>query len=196
MIEDLQNKKMLDIAGCRESRPYSRSEYLGRVLWAATLPFFRFSPRSFFGWRRLLLRLFGAQIAKTAHIYPTARVYLPWKFQMGEYACVGEWALIYNLGSVKIGDRATISHRTHLCAGTHDYHDPIMPLKRLAIEVGAQAWVCADAFVGPNTRVGEGAIVGARSVVVKDVEPWQIVAGNPARFIKMRIMKDSLNEHD
>ncbi|WP_093027255.1 putative colanic acid biosynthesis acetyltransferase [Thiocapsa roseopersicina] len=178
----------LSIDVCRRQRPYSRREYLGRVLWSLAQPFFRLSPRPLFGWRALLLRLFGARIGPRAHVYPSARIYLPWNLTMGAEASIGEWALIYNLGSVSIGDRATISHRAHLCAGSHDYRDPALPLLRLPIEVGPQAWICADAFVGPGRRIGEGAIVGAAAVVVKDVPPWTIVAGNPARVIRSRQM--------
>jgi putative colanic acid biosynthesis acetyltransferase WcaF len=152
------------------------------------MPLFRFSPRPLFGWRRVLLRWFGARIGRDAHVYPSARIYLPWNLTLGDQASIGEWALIYNLGPVSIGERATISHRAHLCAGTHDYRDPTLPLLRLPIEIGAQAWICADAFVGPGRRVGEGAIVGAAAVVVQDVAPWQIVAGNPARVIKARVL--------
>jgi putative colanic acid biosynthesis acetyltransferase WcaF len=97
--------------------------------------------------------------------------------------------LIYNLGPVRIGARATVSHRAHLCAGTHDYRDPALPLLRLPIVIGPQAWVCADAFVAPGCVVGEGAIVGAAAVVVRDVPPWQIVGGNPARVIKQRVLR-------
>ena len=84
----------------------------------------------------------------------------------------------------------TISQRAHLCAGTHDHTDPSMPLQRLPIVIGDQVWICADAFVGPGVTIGEGALVGARAVAVKDVEPWQIVAGNPARPIRKRVMKE------
>ena len=150
------------------------------------MPLFRFSPRPLFGWRRFLLRLFGARIGRDAHVYPTTRIYIPWNLELGDEASIGEWVLVYNLGLISIGDRATISHRSHLCAGTHDHRDPNLPLLRLPIEIGAQAWVCADAFIGPGRRVGEGAIVGAAAVVVRDVPPWQIVAGNPARFVKPR----------
>jgi len=177
----------LDIEQCRRLRPYNRREYVGRVLWGLATPLFRFSPRPLFGWRRQLLRWFGARIGRNAHVYPSARIYLPWNLTMGDQASIGEWALIYNLGLVSIGDRATISHRAHLCAGTHDYRDPSMPLLRLPIEIGPQAWVCADAFIGPGRRVGEGAIVGAAAVVVQDVLPWTIVAGNPARVINSRL---------
>ena len=178
--------KELDIASCRSRRPYSRREYVGRLLWSIVSPLFRWSPRPLFGWRRFLLRLFGAQVGDQAHVYPSARVYLPWMLTLGEQASIGEWALIYNLGPVKIGDQATISHRAHLCAGTHDYRDPALPLLRLPIEIGARAWVCADAFVGPGRCVGEGAVVGAGAVVVSDVPDWTIVGGNPAQPIKKR----------
>jgi putative colanic acid biosynthesis acetyltransferase WcaF len=176
----------LNIEASRASRPYTRGEYAARVLWAIAFPLFRYSPRPMFGWRRALLRLFGARISSSAHVYPSAHIYLPWNLTLGANASIGEWVLIYNLGPVVIGDSATISHRAHICAGTHDYHDPALPLLRLPIEIGNQAWVCADSFVGPGVKIGEGAVVGACAVVVKDVAPWQVVAGNPAAFIKVR----------
>lgn len=137
----------------------------------------------------MLLRLFGAEVAPGSHVYPSARIYLPWNLTLGRDSSIGEWALIYNLGPVIIGDRATISHRAHLCAGSHDYRDPTLPLLRPSIEIGSQAWVCADAFIGPGLRVGEGAIIGAAAAVVADVPAWHIVAGNPARVIKTRVMR-------
>lgn len=176
----------LDIAACRNLRPYSRAEYAGRLLWALAQPLFRFSPRPLFAWRRMLLRLFGAQVGARVHIYPSARIYLPWMLKVGDHASIGEWALVYNLGPVELGPRATVSHRAHLCAGTHDYTQPQLPLIRSSIHIGGQAWVCADAFVGPGVRVGTGAIVGAAAVAVRDVPDWTIVAGNPARPIKQR----------
>lgn len=191
---DNQDSKKLDIAMCRRARPYRKGEYLGRILWSLATPLFHFSPRPFFGWRRMLLRLFGARIGRDAHVYPSARIYLPWNLILGDQASIGEWALIYNLGPITIGARATISHRAHLCAGTHDYCDPSLPLLRLPIEIGSQAWVCADAFVGPGRSVGVGAIVGAAAVVVRDVANWQIVGGNPARVIGKRVLRETTGE--
>jgi putative colanic acid biosynthesis acetyltransferase WcaF len=115
---------------------------------------------------------------------------MPWNLTVGDWSAIGEHALIYNLGPVTIGREATISQRAHLCAGTHDYAAPDMPLLKPPIVVGDQVWVCADAFVGPGVRVGDGAVVGARAVVVRDVEPWTVVAGNPARPVKQRRLRD------
>ena len=181
----------LDISGARLARPYSRREYLGRIAWALVGPFFRYSPRPLFGWRRLLLRLFGARVGRHVHLYPSARIELPWQLEIGEEASIGERVLVYNLGKVTIGPRATVSHNAHLCAGTHDYRDPRLPLLRPPIEIGADAWICAAAFVGPGSRVGEGAVVGAASVCNGDVEAWTVVSGNPAAFRKRRELREA-----
>lgn len=179
----------LDIVANRSVAKYSRKEQILRILWACAQPLFRLSPRPFFGWRCLLLRLFGARIGRKVHIYSSATVYMPWNLSVDDFSAIGEHAYIYNLGQISIGPRTTISQRVHLCAGSHDYTDPTMPLLKPTIEIGAQAWICADAYVGPGVRVGEGAIAGARAVVVRDVEPWTIVAGNPARMVKKRELR-------
>jgi putative colanic acid biosynthesis acetyltransferase WcaF len=180
---------MLDVSANRKSKKYSSIEIVRRVLWGLALPLFRFSPRIFFAWRSFLLRLFGAVIGKHVHIYNSATIYMPWNLEIGDWSGIGEHALVYNLGKVTIGSKTTISQRAHLCAGTHDYTSPDLPLLKPPITVADQAWVCADAFLGPGVSIGEGAIVAARAVVTKDVEPWAIVAGNPAKPIKKRVLK-------
>lgn len=175
-----------DIQTNRTMAKYTAREQVLRLLWAAGQVVFRCSPRPLFGFRRWLLRLFGARIGQAVNVYPSSHIYFPWNLEMGDWSCLGEWSLVYNLGLVKVGERATVSQRVHLCAGTHDYRDPAMPLLKLPITVEASAWICADAFVGPGVTVGEGAVVGARAVAVKDVPAWTVVAGNPARVIKER----------
>ena len=113
---------------------------------------------------------------------------------IGNQSFIGERALTYNLGPITIGSRATISQHVHLCAGTHDYTDPSLPLLKPPIVIADQAWVCADTFVGLGVKVGEGAIVGARAVVTKDVEPWAILVGNPAKFVKERQVKKRMDD--
>jgi putative colanic acid biosynthesis acetyltransferase WcaF len=159
---------------------------LRRVLWAFGQWFFRLSPRPCFGWRGFVLRCFGARIGAHVHTYSSTRVYFPWNLTIGEWSALGENALVYNLGPVTIGERVTISHGAHLCAGSHDYRRPDLPLLKPPITIGDQVWICADAFIGPGVTVGEGAVVGARAVAIKDVAPWTVVAGNPAELIKKR----------
>jgi putative colanic acid biosynthesis acetyltransferase WcaF len=170
----------------RAATKYTRGEQIRRILWMFGHLLFRLTPRPCFGIRRTILRGFGARVGPKVNVYPSTHIYFPWNLTIGANSSIGEWALIYNLGPVTIGENATISQRAHLCGGTHDYRQPTMPLQKLPITISSNAWICADAFVGPNVRIGEGAIVGARAVVMKDVAPWTIVAGNPAVFIKAR----------
>lgn len=181
----------LDIGANRAARKYDRGEMARRALWEIGRWLFRLSPRPLFAWRRTLLRLFGARIGKEVHIYPSAVIFMPWNLTIGDWSAVGESAYIYNLGSVTIGRSVTISQRAHLCAGTHDYTSPDMALLRPPIVVDDEAWVCADAFVGPGVTIGAGAVLGARAVAVRDVPPWMIAVGNPARPIKPRELRHS-----
>jgi putative colanic acid biosynthesis acetyltransferase WcaF len=179
----------LDIAANRRARKFSRGELARRVLWGFGSFAFRLSPRTCFGWRRFVLRCFGAKIGANVNTYPSTRVYFPWNLTVGDWCAIGEDAFIYNLGPVTLGEKVTVSHRAQLCAGTHDFTQPDMPLLKPPIVLNDQAWVCADAFVGPGVTVGEGAIVGARAVVMKNVRPWTIVVGNPAKEIKNRVLE-------
>ena len=185
------NPAALDIAANRQMRNYTKTELLRRVLWGVGRLFFRFSPRPCFGWRRFVLRCFGAKVGANVNTYPSTWIYFPWNLTVGDWTAMGEEAFIYNLGPVTIGEKVTISHRAQLCAGTHDYKQPHLPLIKPPIVIRDQVWVCANAFVGPGVTVGEGAIIGACAVVTRDVEPWAIMAGNPARFVKKRVLDEA-----
>ena len=176
----------IDVTSNRDARKWTGREQAGRVLWALTGPLFRFSPRPLWGWRRILLRLFGAQVGKAVHVYPTVRITIPWNVRLGEHCSVGDRAIIYALGPITVGERATVSQGAHLCAGTHDWRNPEMPLVKPPIKIGNDTWVAADAFIGPGITIGDGAIVGARAVVMRDVAALDIVGGNPAKIISRR----------
>lgn len=176
----------LDITSNRAASKYTRKELFLRVLWGVGKCVFRLTPRPCFGLRRVILRFFGASVGSNVNIYPSALIYYPWNLVIGDDSSIGEWALVYNLGKVTVGERTSISQRVHLCAGTHDYRDPKMPLLKPAIFIGDEVWVCADAFIGPAVEIEQRAIVAAASVVVKNVAAGLIVGGNPARVIKIR----------
>lgn len=184
--EPLIQELPLDIAANRAAAKWTRKELLGRVLWAACGPLFRYSPRLCWGWRRALLRAFGASVGREVQIHPSVQIFIPWNLSIGDWSSVGFDALLYNLGPLRIGSRVTISQRAHLCGGSHDFRDPGMPLLKLPVTIKDEAWICADAFVGPGVVVGAGSVVGARAVVVKDVDSGDVVAGNPARKVGTR----------
>ena len=137
-----------------------------------------------------MLRWFGARVGAHVHLYPSTEILFPWLVQIGDWSALGENVLVYNPGLVVIGQKVTISHGTHLCSGTHDYRLTDLPLLKMPIEVEDQAWLCAESFIGPGVSVGQGAIVGARAVVTKHVEPWTVVAGNPAKLICVRTLHE------
>ncbi len=178
--------KEIDIAANRATKKYSLKENFKRILWGICKPAYKYSPRPFFGWRSLMLTMFGANVGENVHVYPSAIIYMPWNLTIGKDSSIGEFAYIYNLGKISIGNCVTISQRVHLCAGTHDYNSAELPLIKLPVVVEDSAWICADAFVGPGVKIGKGSVIGARAVVMKDVGDWDVMVGNPAKKIKTR----------
>lgn len=181
--DNLKNSVYLDVVENRRQRKWSRRAQVGRLLWALIQPVFYLSPRPLWAWRRLLLRAFGARVGREVHVYPNVRVTIPWNLTLGNTCAVGDRVILYALGPITIGARATVSQGSHLCAGTHDIKDQSRPLVKTPITIGHDAWICADAFIGPGVTIGDGAIVGARAVAMKDVPANAIMAGNPARQI-------------
>ena len=174
-----------DIAANRAARKWTTKELLGRLAWEWLGSIaFALTPRPLWGVRRTILRLFGARIGEGVHIFPSVRIAVPWNLTMDAFSSLGDRAIVYNLGPVTIGQRVTVSQFAHLCAGSHDHTAKTFDLIKPPITIGDEAWVCADAFVGPGVTIGRGAIVGARAVVVKDVADAVLVAGNPAIVVK------------
>ncbi len=169
--------------------PYPRRVVALRWLWAlvqATL--FRWSPRPCHAFRAHLLRLFGADIPAPSQVvvFPTAKITFPWLLTLAPRAMVGPHVTLYNLARISLRRGANLSQNVHLCAGTHDYLRWSMPLVPRPIEIGENAWIAADVFVGPGVTIGELAVVGARSVVVRDLPPRMVCVGHPCRPVKPR----------
>jgi len=144
------------------------------------------TPPPLRGWRRLILRAFGASMGKGANVYASARIWHPGLLAMGDYATLGRRVNCYNQAAVTLGDYAVVSQDATLCAGTHDYDDPEFQLHTRPITLGAHCWIAAEAFVGPGVAVGAYAVLGARGVAMRDLEPGTIYAGNPAVALKRR----------
>lgn len=170
----------------------SHKHQIVRFIWGMTWTLCAsWLPRSLGkGWKNFLLRLFGAKIAKTAYVYSSAKVYYPANLIMGEYSCLASDVDCYNVAPIIIGDNSTVSQGAFLCTASHNISKSSNPLITAPIEIKDQAWVAAEAYVGMGVTVGQGAVVGARASVFKDVEPWTVVGGNPAKFIKKRVIED------
>lgn len=170
----------------------SRKHQVIRLLWGIVWGLLaRPLPRSLgLGWKRTLLRLFGAKIHSTAVVYSSAKIYFPRNLIMDAYSCLASDVDCYNVDVIHIGANATVSQGAFLCTASHDITNSLNPLITAPIVIEDQAWVAADAFVCMGLTIGQGAVVGARAAVFKNVEPWTVVGGNPAKFIKKRIIKE------
>lgn len=160
-----------------------------RVLWGLVWALlFRPSPRILRGWRRFLLRLFGARVGREAYLCPSVRIWAPWNLEIGNFSWIGDHVDCYCVAPIRLGSHVVVSQYSYLCTASHNHSDPHFALVTSPISIGSSAWVAADVFVGPGVTVGAGAVLGARSTVLRDVEAWTIVAGNPARFLKKRVL--------
>ena len=171
----------------RHGASFSLSNKLARVAWGvAWLAFARWTPPALHGWRRLVLRAFGAQVARGARVHASVRVWFPPNLSLGEGALIGPGAILYNQGRIEVGARAVVSQRAHLCASTHDLRDPNFQLVLRPIRLEREIWVGAEAFVGRGVTMGEGAVLGARGALFRNAERWTVYGGNPAVALKPR----------
>ncbi len=158
-----------------------------RIFWNIVYVFlFKTSPVVLFGWRNLLLRVFNAKLGRGVHVYPNTRIWAPWNLKMEDDSCLGPEVDCYNVALITLGVKAVVSQRAYLCTASHDIRSPRFELISAPIAIGVNAWVAAEAFIGPGVTIHEGAVVGANACVIKDVQSWTIMVGNPAKVTGRR----------
>lgn len=176
----------MDLSNYHEIKPHR----LKRIVWAiVNETLFRILVGRI-GWsmRRALLQLFGARINRKAYIYAKCKIYAPWNLVVGR-ACIGPYTELYNKARITIGNDSVVSQGSYLCTASHDISSLMLPLKTSEIIIGDNVWVASDAFIGMGVIIGNGAVIGARAAVFKSVNSWDVVGGNPAKFIKKRVIK-------
>jgi putative colanic acid biosynthesis acetyltransferase WcaF len=179
MIQDLSRFRMPD--GFR-----GRSMMAVQLWWLVQATAFHWSPQFAYGFRRWVLRCFGANVGQGAVIRPSVTITYPWKVSIGEHAWVGDDVVLYSLGEIEIGAHAVVSQSSYLCAADHDYTQPDFPIRARKITIGPEAWVATDVFVAPGVTIGAGAVIGARSSVFKDMPAGMVCMGSSCRPIKSR----------
>jgi putative colanic acid biosynthesis acetyltransferase WcaF len=163
-----------------------RSAFVVQLWWLVQATLFRCSPQFLYGWRRFLLRLFGASIGEHVLIRPTARVQFPWKLRVGDWSWIGDDVVLYSLGQIAIGPHAVVSQRSYICAGSHSYLSKGFDIVAKPVTIESEAWIATDCFVAPGVTIGRGAVVGARSTVLTDMPSGMVCVGSPAVAIKPR----------
>ena len=164
-----------------------RSALIVQLWWLVEATLFRLSPQVAYGWRRCLLRVFGAHVGNGSRIRPSAHITYPWKVTIGDEAWIGDGATLYSLGQIHIGANAVISQNCYLCAASHDFTKPDFPIFARTITIEPEAWLAADVFVAPGITIGRGAVVGSRSSVFSDLPALMLCYGSPARPVRSRL---------
>jgi putative colanic acid biosynthesis acetyltransferase WcaF len=167
--------------------PWPASQRLLRVLWELCwFVFCAWTPKPLNQWRLFWLRVFDAKIDGAPFVHQRARIAIPWNLTLHDRACLGDRANAYSLGEIEIGARATIAQEAYLSTGSHDFDQAGMPLVTAKITIGDDAFIGARAFVLPGVIIGARSIIGACSVVTKDVPENVIAAGNPCKVLRPR----------
>jgi len=163
-----------------------RSLFFVQLWWIVQATVFRWSPLFAFGFRRWLLRRFGAEIGKNVLVPPSATVIYPWRLSIGDNSWIGEGVVLYTVAEIQIGENAVVSQCSYLCTGSHDYSLPSFPTFARKISIESEAWLGAGVFVAPGVTVGQGAVIGARSSVFADMPARMVCFGHPCRPVKER----------
>ena len=166
-----------------------RSGLVVQLWWATDFLFFKLSPQVMYGWRRFLLRVFGAKIGSNVIIRPSVTITYPWKVSIGNNSWVGDNVELYSLGYIEIGTNVVISQKSYLCAASHDYDKEDFPIWSKKITIEDECWLATDVYVAPGVTIGKGTVVGARSSVFKDLPAGKICVGSPAKVIKDRVIE-------
>lgn len=157
-----------------------------QIWWFVQATFFRHSPQFAYGFRRGLLRMFGARVGHDVLVRPTVTITYPWKVSLGDRSWIGDDVVLYSLGQIHVGDDSVVSQKSYLCAGDHDYTIPDFPIRERAIKIGDGVWIAADVFLAPGTQVGDNTVVGARSSVFRDLPSNMVCFGSPCKPIHQR----------
>jgi putative colanic acid biosynthesis acetyltransferase WcaF len=192
-IVELTETNMSAPLDARDSSPltggpsFTLRNRIGRLAWMTVWKLFAaWTPPQMNGWRLFLLRLFGAKVSNTARIYSSVKIWSPSNIEVADFACIGPRVTVYSMAKISFGSYSLASQGAHICAGTHDIDDENFQLRAQPIVIGSRSWIAAEAFVGPGVIVGEGAVLGARGVTFRNLQPWSVNAGNPARRIRDR----------
>ncbi|MBU3714503.1 MAG: colanic acid biosynthesis acetyltransferase WcaF [Ferruginibacter sp.] len=161
-----------------------------RLLWEFVYLFlFRFSPKPLHPWRSFLLRVFGAKIGRGVHVYPKVKIWAPWNLSVGDYSGIANGVILYSQGRIDIGRYVVVSQGSHLCTGTHDYQLKGFSLYTRPIIIKDNVWVAAEVFIHPGVTIGEGCVIGARSLVASSMPAWKVCSGHPCKPLKERVLK-------
>ncbi len=164
-----------------------------QLWWIVQACLFGLSPKFMYGWRRWLLRTFGARVGRNVLISSTARVTYPWKVSIGDYTWIGDSVVLYSLGEIEIGSNVVVSPQSYICAASHNYASSTFDIFASKVQIEEQAWLAIDVFVAPGVTIGKGAVVEARSSVFHTLPEMMVSVGSPAKPVRQRLTSSPSN---
>ena len=164
-----------------------KSKVTIQIWWIIQDTIFAWSPQFFYGWRRFLLRLFGAKIGKGVLVRSSVKITYPWNVDIGDYSWIGEENVLYSLGKITIGKNVALAHKVYINTGGHDYKKTSFDIFAKPVIIEDQCWITNDVYIAPGVTIGKGSIIGARSTVLSNMPSGKICVGMPAKPIKDRI---------
>ena len=127
----------------RHHSPWSINTKIKMLLWEYVwVMFCRWTPKQFNKWRLFWLKLFGTKINGTPFVHQRCRIEHPWNLILHDRSCLGDSAVAYAQDVIELFENAVIAQETYICTGTHDFENPIMPLKtdRITIKKKCIYW--------------------------------------------------------
>ncbi|SDS99729.1 Acetyltransferase (isoleucine patch superfamily) [Mucilaginibacter mallensis] len=136
--------------------------------------------------RIALLRALKAKIGKKVGIYRGFEVRSPWKLKIGNSSVIGHNALLDARRGLTIGNNVNLSNEVMIWTSHHDYNSAVFETVGKEVIIEDYVWLCSRAVILPGVTIGRGAVVAAGAVVTRDVAPFTVVGGVPAKPIATR----------
>lgn len=175
---------------------FTRNEKIKLQIWRCVdALLFKTSLKILSKWRIFLLRLFGAQIGKGCYVSPKATIYIPWNFEMGNFCSIDDYAFIKPRVKIKIGDYVSISTFVHIIPGGHNVRTRGFESDLAPIVIGNGAFIGSDSYISKGVNIGQMAVIGARSTVLKDIPENCIAFGSPCQVKSERIPQEEYKKY-
>lgn len=136
--------------------------------------------------RRKALSIIGTFIGKETYIDRHCHIMSPNKLKVGNFTHINRMTTLDARGGLTIGDSVSVSHGVMIMSGSHDFNSRQFLVRFLPITIEDYVWIGCGAIILQNVTIGKGAVVAAGAVVTKDVPPYSVVGGIPAKIIGHR----------
>ena len=141
--------------------------------------------------RYILLKSLAISCGDNVSIHENVYIFEPENLVVGDNVSIHPMCYLEGTGGIAIGDDVSIAHNVSLLSTTHKMSDTELPIKdqgieEARVEIRNNVWIGCKATILMGVNVGEGSVVGANSVVTKDVRPYTVCVGSPAKEIRCR----------